>query len=219
MNRKLLLLLALLVLGNFLISKNTYASTQPNSSTCTGTLITTAINTTCSGSQDFPDDTNGAVPVDIMSVSGDGIQGTNGSLNVYARYQPQFISAYIDSNNIPWIAGVASSQIEDTFSLYSTVVQITYYDDQDTTCGATNQLDLSQDLSSYTYDCGDFKPKFFGLFNSDSGKYFFFGKIEQPVATTTTMQPVSDNHFVIIAGAFMSIYAMWLIISLFKKKI
>jgi len=207
-NRKFTL--ALLVLGLFLIGGKAYALENPIHTDCTfsdnGTFPT---GSSCDGYNWLPSLPN--FPGKI-SIDGHYAVVTIGS----ECYYPDFIvfgqtSTYFDSDpeSSTWGQATNNTIIYRNNSLWGT--------------NGPNQN--TYDLSFYT----NFDPEVYTTFQlylacdyQDTGTLVNINEMYVPeisATVSTSTMPVTDNHFVIVAGFFLATACMWLIISLFKKRI
>jgi len=214
----------LIILAGFilLLPAAAFASTQPNASTCSGTIIGTITSTSCSGSQDFPDDGSGNVPTYLTGSVFDNGSGAlltspdtynvatfSGTLPPDTIATSSFPATYIGS--VPYVA-IATSSPYTVLGIMITLPTAGFYTTY-ATCGSTTItfINMSRTFFSSTLQAHCSDPLVFHTDNEPVAAFsyvIYYVQRDTRVSGTSmiTYDPFLDATlaialFILVAGA------------------
>jgi len=153
------------------------ASTQNNTDSCSGTLITTVISTTCSGTQDFPDSYN-------------------------PNFYPQFFHIKYNYNSgFVYVFGADSSDFGSHFGVSIDGNYLSLHSLDGNSCVMEIGVDPGSDFQANSTNCNDlgYKPISWTVYAADSGPALFSGLID-------AIEPVSIPVFGVSGISSSTIY-------------
>lgn len=197
-------------------------TSQTNSATCVGLLTGTA---TCTGQQNFPDmNGNGDIGVDvILDYFGypirlnDQIQD-NVPVSIKDQTAVQFPFINFSGN---WLLVDSGKKCANSFSfsllgVNSTSTAINSFTTILST--STSGLDKKYAIRLSSYGFTDFMA-FWNCTDTTYTSRSYHGTAIYTLNMLSTSTPITDTHFTIIAGTFLMLVCMFLVIWLFKRKI